>query len=183
MNRLVIDVSKVESARAGDKDCFAQVYECIAPDLYRVALYTLGNTHDAEDVVSETFIEAYKGITNLRDASSFKPWMMKILSVRCKRKVAQYVKHKNTFDIENFMVSLSDETDLSLDVSEQVTVLDALARLSQGERQIIALSVLQGYTTKEIARILGSPQGTISSKLHRSLAKLRKMLEAQEKQR
>ena len=177
---MVIDISKVEAARAGDKGCFAQVYESIAPDLYKVALYTLGNSYDAEDVVSETFIEAYKGIANLRDPSSFKPWMMKILSVRCKRKIAEYVKHKNTFDIENFMASLSDEVDLSSDISEQVTVTGALSRLSSSERQIIALSVLQGYTTKEIAKILGSPQGTISSKLHRALAKLRKMLEAGE---
>ena len=175
---MVIDINKVEAARQGDKECFAQVYECIASDLYKVALYTLGNTHDAEDAVSETFIEAYRGIANLRDASSFKPWMMKILSVRCKRKVSEYVKHKNTFDIENFIASLSDEADLSSEVSEQVTVVGALGRLSSKERQIIALSVLQGYTTKEIAVILGSPQGTVSSKLHRSLAKLRKMLDA-----
>ena len=175
---MVIDTDKVEAARSGDKDCFAQVYESISSDLYKVALYTLGNSHDAEDVVSETFIEAYRGITNLRDVGSFKPWMMKILSVRCKRKVSEYVKHKNTFDIENFMASLSDEADLSSDVSEQVTVIGAMSRLSSKERQIIALSVLQGYTTKEIAVILGSPQGTVSSKLHRSLAKLRKMLEA-----
>ena len=175
---MVIDIAKVEAARTGDKDCFAQVYESIASDLYKVALYTLGNAYDAEDVVSETFIEAYRGITNLRDTGSFKPWVMKILSVRCKRKVSEYVKHKNTFDIENFAASLSDETDLSGEVSEQVTVIGALSRLSSKERQIIALSVLQGYTTKEIASILGSPQGTVSSKLHRSLAKLRKMLEA-----
>ena len=180
---MVIDISKVEAARQGDKDCFAQVYESIASDLYKVALYTLGNAYDAEDAVSETFIEAYRGITNLRDASSFKPWMMKILSIRCKRKVTEYVKQKNTFDIENFTATLSDETDLSAEVSQQVTVVSALGRLSAQEREIIALSVLQGYTTKEIASILGSPQGTISSKLHRSLAKLRKMLEAGEAQK
>ncbi|MCL2579958.1 MAG: RNA polymerase sigma factor [Oscillospiraceae bacterium] len=174
---MVIDISKVEAARQGDKDCFAQVYACIASDLYKVALYTLGNSYDAEDAVSETFIEAYRGITNLRDASSFKPWMMKILSIRCKRKVSDYVKHKNTFDIDNFMTTLTDQADVSSEVTEQVTVLSALGRLNRQEREIIALSVLQGYTTKEIATILGSPQGTISSKLHRSLAKLRKMLE------
>jgi len=177
---VVIDINKVEAARQGDKDCFAQVYECIAPDLYRVALYTLGNSHDAEDVVSEAFIEAYRGIANLRDASSFKPWMMKILSVRCKRKVAEYVKHKNTFDIEGFMSTLSDETDFGQDVSELVTVVGALGRLNSKERQIIALSVIQGYSNKEIAQILGAPQGTVSSKLHRSLVKLRKMLDTGE---
>ncbi len=175
---MVIDWAKVEAARQGDKESFAQVYDSIAPDLYKVALYTLGNTHDAEDAVSEAFIEAWKGVSNLRDAQSFKPWMMRILSVRCKRKIADYVRHKNTFDIDSFMTSLAGNEDLSSDVSESVTVLGVMSRLSSDEREIVVLSVLQGYTTKEIARIMGSPQGTVSAKLYRALAKLRKMIEA-----
>lgn len=173
---LVIDAEKIEAAKLGDKESFAQVYEAIAPDLYKVALYSLGNTHDAEDVVSETFIEAYKGIGKLRNVGSFKPWMMRILSVRCKRKIAEYVKGKQVFDIDNYITTLSDDVDLSADVSEQITVMDALARLKPQERMILTLSVLQGYRIKDIALIMGSPQGTISSKMHRTLAKLRKIL-------
>jgi RNA polymerase sigma-70 factor (ECF subfamily) len=174
---LVIDTEKVEAARLGDKESFAQVYEVIAPDLYKVALYTLGNSHDAEDAVSETFIDAYRGIRSLRSALSFKPWMMKILSIRCKRKIAEYVRGKNVFDIEDFVATLPDGEDMTSEVPEQITVMSALGRLSPPERMIVSLSVLQGYTTKEIASIMSSPQGTISSKLHRALAKMRKMLE------
>ena len=178
---MVIDIEKIEAARQGDKDSFAQVYQTISSDLYKVAYYALGNPHDAEDAVSEAFVEAYKGIGKLRDAASFKPWMMKILSVRCKRKIAEYVKGKVVFDIEGFMTSLSDETDISAEISEQVTVMNAMARLNHQERLIVVLSVLQGYTTREIAEILSAPQGTISSKLHRTLAKLRKILETSKK--
>lgn len=177
---MVIDIEKVEAAQRGDKESFAQVYEAVAPDLYKIALYTLGNAHDAEDAVSETFIEAYKGITKLRNTSSFKPWMIKILSIRCKRKIADYVKGKNVYDIDGFITTLSEEGDMSEDVSEQITVMDALRRLSYQERMIVTLSVFQGYTTKDIAGVLGSPQGTVSSKIHRTLAKLRKMLETGE---
>ena len=174
-----IDIKQVEAAQRGDKDSFALVYDAIAPDLYRVALYTLGNPHDAEDVVSETFIEAYKGIANLRDPTRFKAWMMKILSVRCKRKIAEYIKGKRQMDIESFSLTLSDDSDLSNEVSEQVTLMQALARLSEQERLIIVLSVMQGYTSREIAVVMDTPQGTVSSKLHRSMVKLRKMLGAE----
>ena len=174
---MVIDTQKIEAARLGDKESFAQVYESIAPDLYKVALYTLGNSHDAEDAVSEAFIEAYKGITGLRSVASFKPWMMKILSIRCKRKIAEYVKGKNVFDIDDLIPTLSDDTDMSSEVPEQITVMNAMSKLSPQERLIVTLYVLQGYTTKDIASMLGSPQGTISSKLHRTLAKLRKILD------
>jgi len=175
---LTLDIIKIEAAKKGDKDSFAQVYDAIAPDLYKVALYTLGNRHDAEDVVSETFLEAYRGIAQLRDTSKFKPWIMKILSIRCKRKVAEYIKDKSQTDIENYTTVLSDESNLGDDVSEHVTLLQALARLNEQERMIISLAVIQGYTTREVAAITGSPQGTVSSKLHRALAKMRKMLEA-----
>ena len=104
---MVVDVAAVEKARRGDKDSFAEVYRQIADDLYRVALYSLGNSHDAQDVVSETFIEAYKGIANLRDENSFKPWIMRILSIRCKRKIGQYISGRNELDIDDFL-DLSD---------------------------------------------------------------------------
>lgn len=174
---MYVDVKLVEQARQGDRDSFAKVYDSISVDLYKVALYTLGNTHDAEDVVSDAFIEAYKGITKLRDVNSFKSWMMKILSIRCKRKISEYVKNKNTYDIEQFITSLSDETQIDEEISQKVTVIQAMSRLSLQERQIIAFSVLEGYTTKEISSIMGSPQGTVSSKLHRALIKVRRMLE------
>jgi RNA polymerase sigma-70 factor (ECF subfamily) len=169
-------VEKVDAARRGDKDSFAQVYESVAPDLYKVALYTLGNSHDAEDVVSETFVEAYKGIAKIREPASFRAWILKILSARCKHKIAEYIAGKSNFDIEDFSVTLVEEGDLAVDVAEKATVLKAMSMLSEQERLILVLSVVNGYTTKEISRILASPQGTVSSKMHRALSKLRKIL-------
>ncbi len=107
---MVVDINAVRQARLGDKDSFAKVYQQIAEDLYRVALYSLGNSHDAQDVVSETFIEAYKGIRKLRDENSFKPWIMRILSIRCKRKIGQYINGRNQLDIDDFL-DLSEEGD------------------------------------------------------------------------
>ena len=147
---MVIDIEKIEAARKGDKDSFAQVYQSISSDLYKVAYYALGNSHDAEDAVSEAFVEAYKSIAKLRDAGSFKPWMMKILSIRCKRKIAEYVKGKAVFDIEGFMTTLADETDVSANVSEQITVMNAMSRLNHQERLIVVLSVFSAWMKEYI---------------------------------
>lgn len=171
-----LDVNIVRQARAGDEDSFTKLYEAIATDLYRFALYTLGNPQDAEDVVSETFIEAYKGLPKLRDETLFKPWIFKILSVRCKRKIKLYIQGKNTLDLEDYLNLESGEGDLSQEAAIRSDVLQALQALTVQERQIVILSVLQGYTTKEIAQILSCPHGTVSSKLHRTLHKLREML-------
>ena len=118
----------VTQAQAGSRAAFGELYESLAGDLYRMALYTLGSQQDAEDAVADTFAEAWKGIKNLREPEAFRSWMFRILSARCKR-------------------------------------------------QIVLLSVLEGYTTREIASMLEMPQGTVSSKLSRSLKKLRLQLQ------
>lgn len=170
-------MAAVRQARLGDKDSFAEVYRQIADDLYRVALYSLGNAHDAQDVVSETFIEAFKGIKNLRDENSFKPWIMRILSIRCKRKIGQYISGRNEMDIDDFL-DLTEENDgVEENSTRKIALLSALETLTPQERQIIALAVVQGYTVRETAEMIGAPQGTVSSKLHRTLKKLRTQLE------
>ena len=75
-----IDAQLVEGAKKGDGECFSQLYELVQDDLYKYALYALGNAHDAEDVVAETFLEAFRGISKLREADAFKGWIFKILS-------------------------------------------------------------------------------------------------------
>ncbi len=167
-----VDIGAVRRAKEGNAESFELVYAQVAPDLFRMAVYLLGNAHDAEDAVSETFLEAYKGIKNLRDENSFRPWIMKILSIRCKQKIKGYIKEKNTVDVDEVLNLASKD----MDMSAAAEVTSALASLSTDERMIVILSVVQGYTSKEIASILSCPQGTVSSKLHRSLRKMRGML-------
>ncbi len=161
----------IERARNGDREAFGRLYEAVALDLYRMALYTLGDPQDAEDMVAETFLEAWKGIHNLRETDRFRQWMLRILSVRCKRRVARYIQEKGNIDIDDYLEEGVPDTG-----GPRAEVRDAMARLAPDERQIVLLSVLEGYTMREIAGMLGLPQGTVSSKLHRTLKKLRQML-------
>lgn len=171
----MIDIELVKNAKQGDAESFGRVYDILAPELYRVALYTLGNAQDAEDAVSETFVEAYKGIHNLRDEGSFKRWIMTILSIRCKRHIAGYIKERKNVDIDE-MIDLPDDHS-GVSNTDKVTVWDAMAGLSAEERQIVMLATVQGYTTKEVGQMLSLPHGTVSSKLYRSLKKLRAALD------
>ncbi len=171
-----IDVDLVKSAKQGDENSFAMLYDEVSLPMYKYALYSLGNSYDAQDVVSEAFLDALKGLRNLRDESAFKPWIMKILSVKIKRKIREYTVGRNTVEISEVDNLYSDGSDLDRDVSERSAAMEALGKLTPQERQIVVLSTMYGYTTKEIAGLLGCPHGTVSSKLHRSLGKLRTML-------
>ena len=171
-----VDVVLIEQAKRGDKDSFADLYEQVADELYRVALYTLGNVHDAQDAVSETFVEAYRGLGFLRDNAAFRAWIMRILTIRCKRKMGQYVKERGQMDVDE-LVSLSDGEDTVEQSLSRADLLAALSKLSAQERQIVLLSAVQGYTLREIAQVMRAPQGTVSSKLCRAMKKLRGLIE------
>ncbi len=171
-----LDLQLVRQAKAGDKESFTQLYEQMAAELYKVALFTVGSSFDAEDVVSDTFLEAYKGIHSLRDEGSFRPWIMRILHIRCKRKIREIIGRKSGQDIDEFYDLPAPGAAVEELIEQRTAVGKAMQALSYEERLIVTLSVLEGYTIREIAQVLGHPQGTVSSKLHRTLAKLRKAL-------
>ncbi len=158
----------VDRAKEKDKDAFARLYEMVYLDLYRFALYTLKNCHDAEDVVADAVADAYYGIGRLKDATAFKNWIFKILSNKCRRRLKEYTQK---------MSELPDDLEQGGDFTEDFQVRQAFARLSDEERLIISMHLFAGYTSRETARILHKNENTIRSKESRALAKMRQMLE------
>lgn len=172
-----LDTAIVLDAQKGSREGFTRLYEAVAPALYRTALYTLGNSHDAEDVVSETFIEAYRGLSGLRDPQAFSTWIYRILTARCNRKIRDYVRARGEVDLEEMLQQPGDQGAFAESILNRADLVRALENLSPGEREIVVLSAIEGYTTREIAEIVGSPQGTVSSKLFRAFKKMRTYLE------
>lgn len=152
---------------------FEQYYRQVYQDLYRFALYTLGNPQDAEDAVSEAVVDAYQGFQKLRNQESFRPWIFKILSVKCKRKLKEYVN--KTLELGD---SFEDKSQREWNIEESQDVRDAFFTLNKEERLIVAMSVFGGYNSREMGEILRLREGTVRSKLSRALDKMQKKLEA-----
>lgn len=156
-----------------DADVFTKRYAEAAKDLYRLALYFLKNKEDAEDIVGETVLDAYRQIESLRDESLFKNWIVKILTNKCRMKLKEYALSKEE-SYEN-AVELADAS-LQRDKSgygvEKFELKEMLMRLGNEERFIICLSVFEGYKGDEIAEYLGLKPSTVRSKKQRALAKL-----------
>lgn len=170
-NDLVVKASK------GDKDAFSDLYYSCYNDLYKFALYTIGDAEEAADAVADTFVELLRGISKLREPSSFAPWAFRILSVRCKKEISKMIKRRETYNIDDLIETPSEGSEnLEELISENASLALALSKLESEERMIVVLSVLHGYTNREIADMIGKPQGTVSSKLSRTYAKLREML-------
>ena len=97
----------VKQAQQGDVHAFAQLYECCYRDLYRFALYNLGQEEDARDVVSDTVLAAFEGIGRLRSAEAFRGWIFQILLNQCRKRRRQYM-HKTEELTEELKERLPD---------------------------------------------------------------------------
>jgi len=154
----------VHRSKLGDADAFSKLYETIYRDLYRFALYTLKNSCDAEDVVSDAVMDAWQSIRSLRKAESFKAWIFKILTNKCRMRLKQYLN--KTAELPEDLVSDSQ------DICQNLDVRTAFASLQEEERLILALNIFGGYSSKEIGLTLNLSDNTVRSKQSRALKKL-----------
>jgi RNA polymerase sigma-70 factor (ECF subfamily) len=164
----------VKAARRGDAEAFAELYGKIYGDMYRFALYTLRNTADAEDVVSEAVTDAYATIRKLRTEEAFKSWIFRILTNKCTDKLREY--SKKTFELDEEVMNLHAEAG----PEEGAVVRKIFFELSEEERLIIGMHLFCGYKSREIAEILHMNENTVRSKESRGLKKMAIELESQE---
>ena len=147
---------------------FAAKYEKVYQDMFRFGLYTLKNRHEAEDVVSETVLDAWKGIEGLKDENAFRAWIFRILANKCRQKLKSYL---------NRAVELpADLAWREHDTSEDMDVRAAFYKLNDEERLILSSSLFGGYTGKEIAAMLEMNENTVRSLKSRALKKMEQML-------
>ena len=166
-----INILDVKRAKRGDAAAFAGLYQQIYADLYRFALYTLKNKTDAEDAVSEAVVDAFASIGKLRQPEAFKGWMFRILYNKCKDRLRAYT---------NKDVELPDdyrEVPAEEKVEDGAVMRALFFELGEEERLIIGMHLFAGYTSKEIAKILGLNENTVRSKESRALKKLARELE------
>ena len=166
-------ISLVEKAKTGDCHAFSQLYSQYAMDMYRLAVYMMGNRDDAEDAVQEALLSAWKNVHNLKESTSFKVWLFKILSNRCKTELMKHNKLPDVLPIEEY--DFLSEKDAG-DNFDAVQLKEALLTLTPPDAQIIMLSIIGGFKSNEIAEIYNMEPSTVRSRQKRALEKLKFLL-------
>ncbi len=160
----------IKAARTGDKNAFAELYIKYKDSMYRYAYFKLENEQDALDAVSSCIVEAYTGIASVKNEKAFSSWLFKILYRRCCAVLKQRMQNRNTLNIDEMEIPTDSGNTVSVELRE------ALATLSEEEKDIVLLSAVAGYSSKEISQITKLKPATVRSKLSRSLAKMREFL-------
>ena len=172
---LTYEIKLAEQARSGSKEAFCKLYGIYKDKLYRYALYLLGNPEDAEDAVSECVLAAWQNITSLRSTSAFGAWIFRILRNCCMKNIKGKIALRENME-SLYKTGIEGHASIGTDPSVLIELSEALAQLSDDEREIVLLSAAAGLTSSEISTITGLTSGSVRSKLSRSLSKMRDYL-------
>jgi RNA polymerase sigma factor (sigma-70 family) len=163
----------IERCRRGDREAHYQLYKLYSRTMYNVGYRIVNNAPEAQDVLQEAFISAFRNLDHYRGDASFGSWLKRIVV----NKAINVLKSRKTEQIpedENFDIAEErEEEEFPFSVEE---VRMAIERLPDGYRSVLSLYLLEGYDHGEIAEILGISESTSKSQFNRSKKKLREIL-------
>ncbi|MER5947809.1 RNA polymerase sigma factor [Streptomyces sp. NPDC001904] len=172
--------------RAGERDAFAELYEQYARPVYQHALWLTGDWSTAEDIMSETFLTAWRARERLHaEGGSLRPWLLGIATHKAenvrrgrRRRIAFLARQREPEVVADFAPEVAGRVD---DARRLDAVQDSLDRLRRPEREVLTLCVWSGLDYQQAAEALGIPVGTVRSRLSRARARLARF--ADEEQR
>jgi RNA polymerase sigma-70 factor (ECF subfamily) len=175
------DAELLSLARTGDERAFGALVDRYEPAVAATVIGMLGRGDEAEDVGQETFIRFHRALHNFRGESSLKTYLVHIamnLSINALRRRRRTLLR---FVDEDGVAEAAPEPRVGpageLDADElQAVVQAAVARLGEKHRAVVVLRLFHDYSTRETARILGVPEGTVLSRLSRAMKELEAQL-------
>lgn len=159
---------------AGDERALAAAYERWAPLIHTLALRSLGEVADAEDVVQRTFVSAWIGRTGFDpQRGRLAGWLVGI----ARHRIAD--AHETRTRLRDLRTRLEsvEEAHHEPDLADRLLVADEIAHLDVVAQQVMRLAFYDDLTHTQIAQRLGLPLGTVKSHIRRSLNRLRSRLE------
>jgi RNA polymerase sigma-70 factor (ECF subfamily) len=181
----------IESCKAGDEKAFAEIVLHSQKKVFNIAYRMLGNLEEAKDLAQEVFISVFESIKDLKEEIKFDAWLTQITLNHCRNRW-KYLKRRRYFKSESLddpietedgsmpraLVDPSDNPETLYEKkSIQQFIQGGLLKLNEGQRELVVLRDLQGFSYEEMGELLGLPEGTIKSKLHRARMVLKEILE------
>lgn len=160
----------VEQCKTGNASSQYELYGLYVDAMFNIGFRFLGNKEDAEDIVQDSFVDAFKKLQSFKYESSFGAWLKRIVI----NKSINHLKAKRipVVPMDTHEFHLTEETPLEAEAVDIKKVQWGMAQLPDGYRQILNLYLIEGYDHVEIGEILDISTSTSKSQYHRAKKKL-----------
>ncbi len=166
---IVLPAAMLARARTGERSAHTELYRAFAPPVYGLARRLLDDAVLAEDVLQDTFIEVWRGLSAVRDTAALGFWIRRIAVNKCLALLRTPWRQRR--------VMLPDELPDNVEALHKPLDLErALAQLSEPDRAVVWLHDVEGYTHGEIGRLFGKTASFSKSRLARAYEQLRGLL-------
>lgn len=171
----------IERLQKGDIVAFQELYETCKDLIYRTCLRILGDSHDAEDVLHDTFVAVYECIGQFRQQSRLSTWIYQIAVHIALRKHARKKRFLSIPFLSKISMPVTSDTVLPGEsdnpyIREEIMIQRALDHLPIKLKTCMVLRAVEGLSYKEIAQILKIPIGTVMSRINSARKKVRNFL-------
>ncbi len=160
--------------RAGDHAAIEALYQRYGQDVLDVAFRLTSNVDEAEDIAQDVFIGLPEALAHYHEQGTFVAWIRRVtartalMRMRCDRRAR--ARHEQQAPVRGRRDHPADR------IAERLTVETAFAALTKEQRVVVVLRLVEGYSHKEIASLIGVRIGTVEVRFHRAIKKLRALL-------
>ena len=168
--------------RGGDSAAYGELVVRHAQVAKRTAVF-LGAGADADDVVQEAFVKAYRALGGFRQEAAFRPWLLRIVANETRNVVRSRGRRTRREELAAPLDVVLDPAEQAVSFERRTELLAAVRGLPEHMRLVVTCRYLLDLDEHETAVVLGWPRGTVKSRLHRALGRLRDALPDKEVQR
>ncbi|MHA4819947.1 RNA polymerase sigma factor [Streptomyces aculeolatus] len=183
----------IARVRAGETEAYAELVRAHAETAHRLALL-LGAGAEAEDVVQNAFIKAYRALGGFRDGAAFRPWLLRIVANETKNTVRAAARRRAATERAGALAGRAADggggaagvaggagpgeglAGVALAAERREELVTALRALGERHREVVVHRYLLDLDEAETAAVLGVPRGTVKSRLSRALRELARLL-------
>ena len=174
-NHIPSETDLIKGCIDGNPQMQELLYKKFSSKMYGVCLRYSGNVDDANDLLQEGFIKVFKNLLKFRGEGSFEGWIRRIF---VNTSIEHFRKKVKLYNVTEVQENTIEDTDLNiLDTLAEKDIIILVNELAPGYKTIFNLHVIEGYSHKEIADMLGITEGTSKSQLARAKGVLKKSLE------
>ncbi len=163
--------------RSGDRDAYAELVRRHTALAHRTAVL-LGAGAEAEDVVQVAFVKAYRALGGFRDGAAFRPWLLRIVANETRNAARAARRHRDAVVRSAALGAdvVPDPAGAALEGERRAQLWAAVRELPEAQRLVVTCRFFLDLDEAETATVLGWPRGTVKSRLHRALRRLRTRL-------